>query len=89
DAGFYFRKSEVLDASFAHFDNNILLNLQGIKKRCGKINYRHRLTQINTDKMKRAMPLKICPPAQQKRKNPCKSVSQTEGSYTLYTIKNE
>jgi len=28
-----------------------------------KINYRPRLTQINTDKMKRAMPLKIALPA--------------------------
>jgi hypothetical protein len=40
-----------------------------------KINYRHRLTQINTDKMKRAMPLKIALPAQQKKEkisvNPC------------------
>ena len=35
--------------------------------------YRHRLTQINTDKMK--------------RKNPCKSVSQIEGSHTLYTTR--
>ncbi len=37
--------------------------------------YRHRLTQINTDKMK--------------RKNPCKSVSQIEGSYTRYTARKE
>jgi hypothetical protein len=34
------------------------------------------LTQINTDKMKRAMPLKIAQPASpaNERKNPCKSV---------------
>jgi len=42
-----------------------------------KINYRHRLTQIDRDKMKGAMPLKIVPPTSptNKRKNPCKSVS--------------
>ena len=35
--------------------------------------YRHRLTQINTDKMKRI--------------NPCKSVSQIEGSYSFYATR--
>ena len=40
--------------------------------------------------MKRAMALKICQPASptKKRKNPCKSVSQIEGGYTLHTMEH-
>ena len=61
-------------------DFELKLNLEG------KINYRHRLTQINTDKKSNAVS-----PVQQKNEkicvNPCKSVSQIEGGYTLYTTR--